>query len=73
LPRRKKGLFVGPTNRGKGTKWMVVVACQSNSIGSTLASVSPVDVKLAEEMLETINVLHSGRDRQKKASASFDW
>ena len=45
---------------------MVVVDGQGIPIGSTLASASPAEVKLAEETLETVNVPRSGRGRPRK-------
>jgi transposase len=45
---------------------MVVVDGQGIPIGSTLASASPAEVKLAEETLETVNVPRNGRGRPKK-------
>jgi len=45
---------------------MVVVDGQGIPIGSTLASASPAEVKLAEKTLETINVPRNGRGRPKK-------
>jgi len=65
-PGKKRGSFVGPTKRGKGTKWMVVVDGQGIPIGSTLASALPAKVKLAEENLETVSVLRIGRGRPGK-------
>jgi transposase len=45
---------------------MVVVDGQGIPIGSTLASASPAEVKLAEETLETIKVPRNGRGRPRK-------
>ena len=45
---------------------MVVVDGQGIPIGSTLASASPAEVKLAEETLEKVNVPRSGRGRPRK-------
>ena len=45
---------------------MVVVAGQGIPLGSTLASASPSEVKLAEETLETVKVPRNGRGRPKK-------
>ena len=45
---------------------MVVVDGQGIPIGSTLASASPAEVKLAEETLETVKVPRKGRGRPKK-------
>lgn len=54
------------TNKGKGTKWMVVFDGQGIPLGSTLASASPAEVKLAEEILEAVNVPRPGHGRPKK-------
>ena len=45
---------------------MAVVDGQGIPMGSTLASGSPAEVKLAEETLETVNVPRSGRGRPRK-------
>jgi transposase len=45
---------------------MVVVDGQGIPIGSTLASASPAEVKLAEQTLETVKVPRKGRGRPKK-------
>jgi len=55
--------------KGKGTKWMVVVDGQGIPLGSTLASASPAEVKLAEETLDSVNVPRAGRGRPKKRPA----
>jgi transposase len=43
---------VGPTRRGKGTKWMVVVDGQGLPLGKQLASASPHESKLIESTLD---------------------
>ena len=48
---------------------MVVVDGQGIPIGSTLASASPAEVKLAEQTLETVKVPRKGRGRPKKRPA----
>jgi len=63
---KKRGACVGKTKKGKGTKWMVVVDGQGIPLGSTLASASPAEVKLAEETLEAVKVPRSGKGRPKK-------
>jgi len=45
---------------------MVVVDGQGIPLGSTLASASPAEVKLAEETLESVKVPRAGRGRPKK-------
>lgn len=47
----KRGLCVGKTKRGKGTKWMVVTDGQGLPVGVTLESASPAEVKLAPEVI----------------------
>ena len=47
----KRGLCVGKTKRGKGTKWMVVADGQGLPVGGTLESASPAEVKLAPEAI----------------------
>ena len=66
---KKRGACVGKTKKGKGTKWMVVVDGQGIPLGSTLASASPAEVKLAEETLEAVKVPRSGKGRPKKRPA----
>ena len=65
-PGQKGGECVGPTRRGKGTKWMVVVDGQGIPLGSTLASASPAEVTLAEETLAQIKVPRNGPGRPKQ-------
>jgi DDE family transposase len=48
---------------------MVVVDGQGIPLGSTLASASPAEVKLAEETLEAVNVPRPGRSCPKKRPA----
>ena len=48
---------------------MVVVDGQGIPLGSTLASASPAEVKLAEETLASVNVPRAGRGRPKKRPA----
>jgi len=48
---------------------MVVVDGQGIPLGSTLASASPAEVKLAEETLEAVKVPRSGKGRPKKRPA----
>jgi transposase len=45
---------------------MVVVDGQGIPIGSTLASASPAEVKLAEQTLDAVSVPRNGRGRPKK-------
>ena len=47
----KRGLCVGKTKRGKGTKWMVVADGKGLPVGGTLASASPAEVRLAPAVI----------------------
>ena len=60
---QKRGLCVGKTKRGKGTKWMVVADGQGIPLGSQLVSASPAEVTLAESTLARISVPRAGRGR----------
>ena len=57
---------MGKTERGKGTKWMVVVDGHGMPLGNLLDSASPAEVKLVEPTLETIAVPRGGRGRPRK-------
>jgi transposase len=65
-PGEKRGLSVGKTKRGKGTKWMVVVDGQGVPLGNLLDSASPAEVTLLEPTLETIAVPRHGPGRPRK-------
>lgn len=60
---QKRGLCVGKTKRGKGTKWMVVADGKGIPLGSQLVSASPAEVTLAESTLARIAVPRAGRGR----------
>ncbi len=60
---QKRGLGVGKTKRGKGTKWMVVADGKGIPLGSQLVSASPAEVTLAESTLARISVPRTGRGR----------
>lgn len=67
-PGQKRGLAVGKTKRGKGTKWLVLVDGQGTPLGAYLDSASPSEVKLLEKALATVAVGHAhrpGRPRQR--------
>ncbi|MCE5239106.1 IS5 family transposase [bacterium] len=49
---------MGPTRRGKGTKWMVVVDGQGVPLGKHLASASPHESKLLETTLDQTYQAH---------------
>jgi len=63
---QKRGLCVGKTRRGKGTKWMVVVDGQGIPLGNHLDSASPSEMKLVEKTLANIAVPRKGRGRPRK-------
>jgi len=65
-PCQKRGLCVGKTRRGKGTKWMVVVDGQGIPLGNHLDSASPSEMKLVEKTLANIAVPRKGRGRPRK-------
>jgi transposase len=65
-PGEKRGLLVGKTKRGKGTKWMVVVDGQGPPLGAHLDSPSPHEVTLIEKTLDKVAVPRKGRGRPKK-------
>ena len=49
--RQKRGLSVGPTKRGKGSKIMAICDGNSLPVAVTVASASPAEVRLAEGTL----------------------
>lgn len=59
-PGQKRGLCVGKTKKGKGTKWMVVADGQGLPVGGTLASASPAEVTL---VIPTIADMHEKTGR----------
>jgi transposase len=63
--REKRGLGVGKTRRGKGTKCMVVVDGRGIPIGAQLASAQISEHRLAESTLEQVRVPRSGRGRPR--------
>jgi transposase len=66
-PGEKRGLCVGKTKCGKGTKRMVLVDGQGTPLGVYLDSASPAEVTLLERTLKTVCVAHdkgAGRPRQ---------
>lgn len=62
----KRGLGVGKTKRGKGTKWMVVADGQGIPLGIRLTSASPVEVTLLEPTLENVCMPRIGGDPRRK-------
>src|SRR5690606_25636635 len=61
-----RGLCVGKTKRGKGTKWMVVASGEGIPLGVQLTSASPHEVTLIESTLEHVAVPRPGRGRPRK-------
>lgn len=64
----KGGANVGPTKRGKGTKWMVLVDGAGTPLGAYLDSASPAEVRLLDATLDTIAVTRPhrpGRPRKR--------
>ena len=59
-PGQKRGLCVGKTKKGKGTKWMVVADGQGLPVGGALASASPAEVKL---VIPTLADMHAKTGR----------
>lgn len=59
-PGQKRGLCVGKTKKGKGTKWMVVADGQGLPVGGSLASASPAEVKL---VIPTLADMHEKTGR----------
>jgi transposase len=65
--REKRGLGVGKTRRGKGTKCMVVVDGRGVPVGAQLASAQISEHRLAESALEQVKVPRSGRGRPRSS------
>src|SRR5262245_44484864 len=63
-PGEKRGVKVGKTKRGKGTKWMVLVDGQGTPLGAHLDSASPAEVKLLAQTLDAVQV--EAEDRRTK-------
>lgn len=62
----KGGNVVGKTNRGKGTKWMVLGDGKGVSLGVRLGSAFPAEGILADATLKEVRVpRHKGRSRQR--------
>lgn len=52
VPAKKGGLKVGPTKRGKGTKFMAIVDSNGLPVAGRIASASPSEVRLVESTLQ---------------------
>src|SRR5574337_1276415 len=64
----KGGPAVGPTKRGKGTKWMVLVDGAGTPLGAYLDAASPAEVRLLKATLDTVAVTRlyrPGRPRKR--------
>jgi len=57
FPGQKRGLCVGKTKRGKGTKIMLLVDGRGTPLGVDIASARPAEVKLIEPLLNKRTVL----------------
>lgn len=65
-PSKKRGLAVGKTKRGKGTKWMLVVDGQGIPLGVLLEIATRHEAPLAEATLEQVKVPRPrGRPRKR--------
>jgi len=64
----KRGPAVGPTKRGKGTTWMVLVDGTGTPLGAYVDAASPAEVRLLEATLDTVAVTRPhrpGRPRKR--------
>lgn len=59
---KKGGAGVGPTKRGKGSKWMVLVDGRGTPLGVLVERASPAEVKLLER---TLAASYRGRGRRR--------
>jgi transposase len=65
-PAKNGGEKVGTTKKGKGTRWMLVVDGKGLPLGFHLDSAKVAEIKLAEQMLDTIRVArHRGRPKRR--------
>ena len=71
-PGQKRGLCVGKTKKGKGTKWMVVADRQGLPVGGALASASPAEVKLVIPTLADMHAKTGRLPRRLIADKAFD-
>lgn len=70
----KRGLCVGKTKRGKGTKWLVVVDGQGIPLAAHLDSASPGEATLIETTLAKVVVPRArvGRPRMRMPRLIYD-
>jgi transposase len=69
-PGEKRGAKIGPTKRGKGTKWMVLVDGAGTPLGAYLDSASPAEVTLLHKTLASMPV--KGRPQRLIADRGYD-
>jgi len=69
--RKKRGLKVGKTKRGKGTKLMVLVDGRGTPLGLHVDSASPSEMKLALPTIKTIKVT-GGKPEQLIGDRGYD-
>jgi transposase len=60
-PGENRGAQVGKTKRGKGTKWLVLVAGTGTPLGAYLDAASPAAVTRLEQTLDTVAVGQPGK------------
>ena len=63
---KKRGQAIGPTRKGKGTKWVVVADGRGVPIGHLVASASPSEYRLAEATLNSVRIPGKGPGRPRK-------
>jgi transposase len=66
----KGGAKIGPTKRGKGTKWMVLVDGAGTPLGAYLDAASPAEVTLLEQTLASQPI--RGRPQRLIADRGYD-
>jgi transposase len=70
---KKRGLCVGKTKRGKGTKLMVLVDGKGTPLGIHVASATPAEVKLLAETLRSVPMRRlRGRPQRLIADRAYD-
>lgn len=65
LSRQKRGLCVGPTKKGKGTKWMVATDGKGIPVALHFESASRAEIRLLETTLANVRIPRKGPGRQK--------
>jgi len=66
----KGGAKIGPTERGKGTKWMVLVDGAGTPLGAYVDAASPAEVTLLEQTLASQPI--RGRPQRLIADRGYD-